>query len=54
MILSNNFLKNDVINNAGKSTELAPLYFTCKDASTFLLYSLTNSPNFADDNSSPR
>jgi hypothetical protein len=47
-------LKNEIISYAGKSIELAPLYFTCIDGSTFLLKSLTNSPSLAADNSSPR
>jgi hypothetical protein len=36
-ILSKRGLKKETIKFAGKSMELAPLYFICKDASNFLL-----------------
>lgn len=53
-MFSNKGLKNEIIKGAGKSIELAPLYFICNVASNFLLCSLTSSPNLDADSSSPR
>jgi len=44
-------LKNDTINDPGRSTELAPLCFKWLAGSCyFVLYSLTRSPSFPADN----
>lgn len=54
LMLSKRGLKNETISGAGRSIELAPLYFICKDASNYLLCSLTSSPSLVAESSSPK